>query len=122
MGCIHVAKSSGKANRYGFESTTGGQISLADDNQAGGAITNTSESSGGQVWYKSPTFDGNTTSSETTTAPVVSTTKTMTIKSTYGDTYRSTVYNSCKKDGSCRQGDYGYGDCTGAWFFGTAFS
>ena len=122
MGCIHVAKSSGKASRYGFESTTGGQISIADGNQAGGTTANTSESSGGQVWYKSPTFDGNTTSSDTTTAPVVSTTKTMTIKSTYGDTYRSSVYNNWKKDGTARQGDYGYGDCTGCWFFGTAFS
>ena len=122
MGCIHVAKSSGKANRYGFESATGGQISLADANQAGGAITNTSESSGGQVWYKSPTFDGNTTSTDTTTAPSTSTTKTMTIKSTYGDTYRSSVYNNWKKDGTARQGDYGYGDCTGCWFFGTAFA
>ena len=122
MGCMHVAKSSGKASRYGFESTTGGQISIADDDQAGGTTANTSESSGGQVWYKSPTFDGNTTSSETTTAPVVSTTKTMTIKSSYGDTYRSSVYNNWKKDGTARQGDYGYGECTGCWFFGTAFS
>ena len=122
MGCIHAAKSSGKASRYGFESTTGGQISLADADQAGGTTANTSESSGGQIWYKSPTFDGNTTSSDTTTAPVVSTNKTMIIKSTYGDTYRSTVYNSWKKDGTVRQGDYGYGDCTGCWFFGTAFA
>ncbi len=122
MGCIHTARSSGKASRYGFESTTGGQISIADGNQAGGATANTSESHGGQVWFKSPTFDGNTTSSDTTTAPVVSTTKTMTIKSTYGDTYRSSVYNNWKKDGTARQGDYGYGDCTGCWFFGTAFS
>ena len=122
MGCIHVAKSSGKASRYGFESTTGGQISIADGNQAGGTTANTSESSGGQVWYKSPTFDGSTTSTDTTTAPSTSTTKTMTIKSTYGDTYRSSVYNNWKKDGTVRQGDYGYGDCTGCWFFGTAFA
>ena len=122
MGCIHVAKSSGKASRYGFESTTGGQISITDGNQAGGAAANVSESNGGQVWYKSPTFDGNTTSSETTTAPVVSTTKTMTIKSSYGDTYRSSVYNNWKKDGTVRQGDYGYGHCKGCWFFGTAFA
>ena len=46
----------------------------------------------------------------------------MTIKSTYGDTYRSSVYNNWKKDGTVRQGDYGYGDCTGCWFFGTAFA
>ena len=122
MGCIHVAKSSGKASRYGFESITGGQISIADGNQAGGAITNTSESSGGQVWFKSPTFDGSSASTDTTTAPSTSTTKTMTIRSTYGDTYRSSVYNNWKKDGTVIQGDYGYGDCTGCWFFGTAFA
>lgn len=122
MGCMHVAKSSGKASRYGFESVTGGQISLADATQAGGTTANTYESSGGQVWYKSPTFSTNNVSNESVVAPDTTTTKTVTIKSTYGDTYRSTVYNSWKKDGSCRQGDYGYGDCTGVWFFGTAFS
>ena len=46
----------------------------------------------------------------------------MTIKSSYGDTYRSSVYDNWKKDGTVRQGDYGYGDCTGCWFFGTAFA
>ena len=122
MGCMHVAKSSGKASRYGFESVTGGQISLADAAQTGGTTANTYESSGGQVWYKSPTFSTGNQSSESVVAPDTSSTKTVTIKSTYGDTYRSTVYNSWKKDGSCRQGDYGYGDCTGLWFFGTAFS
>ncbi len=122
MGCLHAAQSSGKASIYGFESTTGGQISLTDANQAGGTTDNTHKSSGGQVWYNSPTFDGNATSSETTTAPSTSTTKVMTIKSIYGDTYRSSVYNNWKKDGTARQGDYGYGDCTGCWFFGTAFA
>ena len=122
MGCIHVAKSSGKASRYGFESITGGQISLTDADQAGGLTENTHKSSGGQIWYESPTFDGNSESKEDSPAPSTSTTKTMTIKSTYGDTYRSSVYNNWKKDGTARQGDYGYGDCTGCWFFGTAFT
>lgn len=121
-GCIHVAKSSGKASKYGFESATGGQISIADANQAGGTTDNTHKSNGGQVWYNSPTFDGNATSADTTTAPSTSTNKTMTIKSTYGDTYRSTIYNNWRKAGSVAQGDYGYGDCAGCWFFGTAFA
>ena len=122
MGCLHAAQTSGVASRYGFESVTGGQISLADTSQAGGTTENTHESSGGQVWYKSPTFSTDNESSESVVAPSTSTTKTITIKSTYGDTYRSTVYNNWKKDGICIQGDYGYGDCTGLWFFGTAFS
>ena len=122
MGCLHSAKSSGVASRYGFESVTGGKISLANATQTGGTTGNTSKSSGGQVWYDKPTFTTGNSSNDTTTAPTLSTTKTITIKSTYGDTYRSTVYNNWKKDGSVRQGDYGYGDCTGLWFFGTAFS
>lgn len=40
-------------------------------------------------------------------------------KSNYGDTYRHTTYNNFKKDGTCRQGTWGYGNCSGAWFFGT---
>ena len=49
-------------------------------------------------------------------------TKTVTYKATSADTYRSTVYNNWKKDGTCRQGDYGYGDCNGCWFFGSQFA
>ena len=122
MGCIHGSKTSGVASRYAFEALTGGQISLADASQAGGTTANTSKNNGGQVWYNSPTFATGSTSIEDITAPSTGTSKTMTINSTYGDTYRSTVYNSWKKDGTCRQGDYGYGDSNGCWFFGTAFS
>ncbi len=124
MGCMHVSKSSGKAGKCGFEAVTGGQISIANNNQAGGAITNTNKSSGGQIWFDDgkPIFDSSDASTDPVTAPVVSGTKTITIKSSYGDTYRSTVYNNWKKDGTVRQGDYGYGDCTGLWFFGSAFS
>ena len=50
------------------------------------------------------------------------TTKTVTYKATSADTYRSTVYNSWKKDGTARQGDYGYGDCNGCWFFANQFN
>lgn len=122
MGCIHGSKTSGVASRYAFEALTGGQISLADASQAGGTTANTSKNNGGQVWYNSPTFATGSTSSDPIIAPETPTTKTMTIKSTYGDTYRSTVYNSWRKAGSVAQGDYGYGDCNGLWFFGTAFS
>ena len=49
-------------------------------------------------------------------------TKTVSYKPTSADTYRSTVYNNWKKDGTCRQGDYGYGDSNGCWFFGSQFN
>ena len=123
-GSMHVNSSSGIASKYGFQSATGGMMSLANNSQAGGSTGNTNKSSGGQIWYDTSgvTFATGNQTTDTTTAPTTSTTKTMTIKSTYGDTYRSSVYNSWKKDGTVRQGDYGYGDCTGCWFFGTAFS
>ena len=52
---------------------------------------------------------------------VITTTETTTINSSYGDTYRSSVYNNWKQDNTVRQGNYGYGDCNGYWFFGSAF-
>ena len=123
-GVMHVNSSSGIASKYGFQATTGGIISLANNSQAGGKTSATNKSGGGQIWYDTdgPTFAAGNQTTDSGSAPVVSTTKTMAIKSSYGDTYRSSVYNSWKKDGSARQGDYGYGDSTGCWFFGTAFA
>ena len=123
-GTMHVNSSSGIASKYGFQSVTGGMMSLANNSQAGGSTSATNKSSGGQIWYDSSkvTFASGNQTTESGSAPVVSGTKAMTIKSSYGDTYRSSVYNNWKKDGTCRQGDYGYGECTGLWFFGSAFS
>ena len=123
-GSMHVNSSSGIASKYGFQCVTGGMMSLASNSQAGGNTDNTNKNSGGQIWYTTSgvTFATGNQTTESGSAPVVSGTKTMTIKSSYGDTYRSSVYNNWKKDGTCRQGDYGYGDCSGLWFFGTAFS
>ena len=123
-GSMHVNSSSGIASKYGFQSVTGGMMSLANNSQAGGKTGNTNKSSGGQIWYDTSgvTFATGNQTTESGTAPVVSGTKTITIKSTYGDTYRSSVYNNYKRDNTVRQGDYGYGDCTGLWFFGSAFS
>ena len=122
MGRIQVASSSGIASKYAFQSHTGGQIGLHNASQAGGSTANTDKDSGGFVWYDSAKFASGSTTTDSSTASTPTTTKTITIKSSYGDTYRSTVYNNWKKDGTARQGDYGYGDCTGCWFFGTAFA
>ena len=123
-GSMHVNSSSGVASKYGFQSVTGGIISLANNSQAGGETGNTNKNSGGQIWYSTSgvTFATGNQTTESGSAPVISGTKTITIKSSYGDTYRSSVYKNWKKDGTVRQGDYGYGDCTGCWFFGSAFS
>ena len=123
-GSMHVNSSSGIAGKYAFQCATGGMISLANNSQAGGETGNTNKSSGGQIWYDTSkvTFATGNQTTESGSAPAISGTKTITIKSSYGDTYRSSVYNNWKKDGTVRQGDYGYGDCTGCWFFGTAFA
>ena len=124
VGGMHVSSSSGVASKYGFQATTGGLITIANNAQAGGKTGNTNKSAGGQVIYDAngPKFATGDQSTDGGTAPVAPTTKTITIKSSYGDTYRSSVYKNWKKDGTVRQGDYGYGDCNGCWFFGSAFA
>ena len=122
-GNMHVNSSSGIASKYGFQAATGGVISIANNNQAGGSTSPTNKNGGGQIWHdeNGPTFASGGSTTDPTPAPSNPTTKTISIKSSYGDTYRSSVYNNWKKDGSVRQGDYGYGDCNGCWFFGSAF-
>ena len=123
-GRIHAASSSGVCSQYGFEAVSGGIITIANSAQCGGSKSNTHVSLPGQII--APTNvnheGGNQTTDPGNTAPTPTTTKTVTIKSNSGDTYRSSVYNNWKKDNTARQGDYGYGDCNGCWFFGTQFN
>lgn len=122
-GRIHAASSSGVCSQYGFEAVSGGLITIANSPQCGGSKANTHVSSPGQII--APTSVNHESGNQTTDgnqAPTTSTKKTITIKSNSGDTYRSSVYNNWKKDNTCRQGDYGYGDCNGCWFFGSQFN
>lgn len=121
-GRIHDVLSYNVCTKYGFYATTGGYITLAGSEHSGGKSKNYHEADAGKVIVASgATFAGGEASVPGGSAPVAPTTKTITIKSTYGDTYRSSVYKNWKKDGTVRQGDYGYGDCNGCWFFGDAF-
>ena len=122
-GRIHDVVSYNTAAEYGWYATSGGYITLASGDHTGGKTANCHETHAGKVIFEDDTtFVENTVQAPTTTAPTTSTTKTVTYKSNYGDTYRSTVYNNWKKDNTVRQGDYGYGDCSGLWFFGDQFS
>ena len=119
---LYVSVSNGLTKSNTFSAITGAGIHLKSGSHAGCGT------SGVNPWYTSgnahihrdgATFasSGNTGSNDTgTSTPEV---KTVTIKATSGDTYRRTVYNNWKKDGTVRQGDYGYGDCDGFWFFGS---
>jgi hypothetical protein len=122
-GRIHAASSSGVCSQYGFEAVSGGLITIANSPQCGGNKSNTHVSSPGQIIAPSSvTYEGGNQTTDDNPAPTPTTTKTVTIKSNSGDTYRSSVYNNWKKDNTARQGDYGYGDCNGCWFFGTQFN
>lgn len=122
-GRIHAASSSGVCSQYGFEAVSGGCITIANSGQCGGSKSNTHVSLPGQII--APTnvnHEGGNQTTDNNQAPSTSTKKVVTIKSNSGDTYRSSVYNNWKKDNTCRQGDYGYGDCNGCWFFGSQFN
>lgn len=118
---VYSDATGGKASKYGFTATSGGQVRLSNGKHTGGSKENTYESSGGTVKYHNATFEGTSTSGSNTSKPTPTTYK-VSYTSNYGDTYRSSKYNSWKKDNTVRQGDYGYGDCNGAWFFSTKFA
>lgn len=121
---VHCASSNGTTSSYAFYSLSGSDISF-------GATTQVSRSSGtnhyktgsnGIIRAEGATFNGTTISGTNTNTNTSTETKTITLTADYGDTYRKTVYNNWKKDGTVRQGDYGYGDCVGCWFFGNKLS
>ena len=120
---IHVASSSGVCSIYGFQVASGAFITIANGAHCGGTSANTNEGVPGQIIaHGSATYEGGNETTDPGKAPTTPTTKTATIQSNSGDTYRSSVYNNWKKDNTARQGDYGYGDCNGCWFFGTQFN
>lgn len=110
----------GKVNAKGHRAAFGGTIYINDGTMTNGTIVKTNCS---EIVYdtSSVTADSETTATgsndNTTTA-----TSTVSLKSNSGDTYRSTIYNNWKNDNTVRQGDYGYGDCNGCWFFGSKFT
>ena len=126
---LYASDTKGKALNIGWRAQTGGRISLNSGRQLSGTNKNTSTSSAGEIYTqgapiyqpekpgdKNPEKPGDNNDDDTKT------TKTVTYKATSADTYRSTVYNNWKKDSTCRQGNYGYGNCNGCWFFGSQFN
>ena len=124
LGNIFVDTSTGKVNNYVFCAVKGGTIKVNNSVQCNSASTTKTYKTTASEIIISDSFnnwDGVTTSTGNNDNTTIST-KSVTYKSIEGDTYRSTVYNSWKKDNTVREGDYGYGDCNGCWFFGTQFS
>lgn len=122
-GRIHDAASSGVCSQYAYQATSGAVITIANAAHCGGTTANIAETLPAQIIaHAKATYAGGNQTTDDTPAPTPTTKKVVTIKSISGDTYRSSVYNNWKKDNTCRQGDYGYGDCNGCWFFGTQFN
>lgn len=122
-GRIHDAASSGVCSQYAYQATSGAVITIANAAHCGGTTANIAETLPAQIIaHAKATYAGGNQTTDDTPAPTPTTKKVVTIKSNSGDTYRSSVYNNWKKDNTCRQGDYGYGDCNGCWFFGTQFN
>ena len=126
---VYGSNTNGKALNVGWYAQTGAKISLNSGGQLSGTNKNTNTSSAGEIYTqgtpvyqpdkpgdKNPENPGDNNDDDTKT------TKTVTYKATSADTYRSTVYNSWKKDSTCRQGNYGYGNSNGCWFFGSQFN
>ena len=122
-GRIHDASSSGVCSQYAYQATSGAVITIANAAHCGGKTANIAETLPAQIIaHAKATYEGGNQTTDPGKAPTTSTKKVVTIKSISGDTYRSSVYNNWKKDNTARQGDYGYGDCNGCWFFGTQFN
>ena len=126
---LYASKTKGKAVNNGWNAGSGGKISLNSGEQLGGTKKNTYTTSAGEIYTQgAPVYqpekpvDTNPEKPGDNNDDDTKTTKTVTYKATSADTYRSTVHNSWKKDGTARQGDYGYGDCNGCWFFGNQFN
>lgn len=121
----YVSSSSGLTTNVAFYAGSGSTIALNNTNQAGrsGSTNHTGTANNGQVLSSGATFSSSAVSGSNTTTSTPTVTKTATITANYGDTYRKTVYNNWKRDGSVRQGEWNnYGDCVGAWFFGEKIS
>ena len=129
---LYASNTEGRALNIGWYAEEAGKIYLNDGTQTGGASSNTYKISAGEIYTEgTPTFQTDEPSGENPENPGGGNpgsgdnpimTKTVSYKPTSADTYRSTVYNNWKKDGTCRQGDYGYGDCNGCWLFGSQFN
>ena len=126
---LYASDTKGKALNIGWRAQTGGRISLNDGGQLSGTNKNTSTSSAGEIYTQgTPIYQPDKPGNKNPEKPEdkkdddTKTTKTVTYKTTSADTYRSTVYNNWKKDGTVRQGNYGYGNCNGCWFFGSQFN
>lgn len=120
MAELYCQSSTGLSSSNSWGAGTGSKITLNPTTQAGGG-NNTYTSGNGQIISDGVTFCTASDSGSNTSTTTTTTVRSETFKPNSADTYRSSVYNSWETRGKCRQGDWGYGDCNGCWFYGTQF-
>lgn len=118
---LYCQSSSGLSTGNSWNAGTGAKIVLYPGQQAGGG-NNTFTSGNGQIISTGVTFASSKDSGSNTTTVNPTTTRFETFKPKYADTYRSTKYNNWEGRGKCRQGNWGYGNCNGYWFYGSQFA
>lgn len=116
---IYTSNVTGKVNNIADNALTASTIYIEDGTNINGTLSKDSTS---QIVYNSSNVTQDDTSEVGSNTNTNTSSNIVIINSTGGDTYRSTVYNNWKKDNTVRQGDYGYGDCNGCWFFGSQFA
>lgn len=120
---VYVTNTKGLTSNYAFISSSNSVIGFGTATNCGGSGgKNTNTTTNGRIYATGSKFSTTSVSGDNISSTGSTTTKTVTITANYGDTYRKTVYNSWKRDGTVRQGNYGYGDCVGCWFFGNKLS
>lgn len=118
---LYCQSSSGLSAGNSWNAGTGAKIVLYPGPQAGGG-KNVFESGNGKIISDGVTFASSKDSGSNTTTVNPTTTRFETFKPKYADTYRSTKYNNWEGRGKCRQGNWGYGNCNGYWFYGSQFA
>lgn len=124
MSNVYLESSNGMTSDFPIHSVSGAIITVNATKQAGrkGSTNHIWRANNGQVFADGVTWDTTAQSGNNNSSGADKVTKTVTVKATLGDTYRST-YTSWKKDGTVRQGNaYGSGNCDGCWFFGSSLS
>lgn len=124
LGRAYLSSSSGTTSNYAFASYHSGEIILNASNQAGrsGSTNHTYVANNSTIISTGVTFSSTAVAGSNTNTSTNKVSKTVTINSTLGDTYRTTVYNSWKKDSSVRQGQWSTnGINNGCWFYGSQF-
>lgn len=125
MAELFCESSSGLSSGNSWSAGTGARITLNPTTQAGGG-NNIFMSGNGKIISDGVTFATTNDEGANNTTVTPTTLRFETFSPVAADTYRSTVYNSWKKDNTCRQGEWNegstkYGDCNGCWFFGNQF-